>query len=61
MPAGPLPGWITPEVIAERCAVWQPFYEEELTNDEVVGLLLNVGTSVPNPSEKADEEAIDGQ
>ncbi|HEX8524850.1 MAG TPA: hypothetical protein VF669_21540 [Tepidisphaeraceae bacterium] len=44
MSAGPLPGWITPEVIAETRAVWQPFYEEALTNDAIVALLLNVGT-----------------
>jgi hypothetical protein len=39
MPAGALPGWITADVIAETRAVWQPFYEKELTNDEIVGLL----------------------
>lgn len=28
MPAGPLPGWITADAIAETRAVWQPFYEK---------------------------------
>jgi hypothetical protein len=61
MPVGPLPGWITADVIAETRAVWQPFYEKELTNDEVVGLLLNVGTLFRILRRRPDEEAIDSQ
>jgi len=38
-----LPGWITPAVIAETRAVWQPFYAEELTEDDVLEILLNTG------------------
>ena len=61
MPTGPLPGWITADVIAETRAVWQPFYEKELTNDEVVGLLLNVGTLFRILRRRPDEAAIDDQ
>ena len=61
MPTGLLPGWITADVIAETRAVWQPFYEKELTNDEIVGLLLNVGTLFRILRRRPDEEAIDGQ
>ncbi len=49
------------EVIAETRAVWQPFYEKELTNDEVVGLLLNVGTLFRILRRRSDEETIDSQ
>jgi hypothetical protein len=61
MPAGPLPGWITADVIAETRAVWQPFYEKELTNDEIVDLLLNVGTLFRILRRRPDEETIDSQ
>ncbi len=61
MSAGPLPGWITADVIAETRAVWQPFYEKELTNDEAVGLLLNVGTLFRILRRRPDEEANDAQ
>ncbi len=61
MQSGPLPGWITASVIAETRAVWQPFYEKELTNDEIVGLLLNVGTLFRILRRKPDEETINAQ
>ncbi len=38
----PLPGWITRAVIARTRAVYEPLYERPLTDDEVIGLLLNV-------------------
>jgi hypothetical protein len=56
MPAEPLPGWITAGVIEETRAVWQPFYKEELTNEEIVGLLLNVGTLFRILRRKSHEE-----
>lgn len=42
-PPTPLPGWITPDVIAETRTVWQPYYDEDLTEEQVVALLLPVG------------------
>ena len=39
----PLPGWITPAVIERTRAVWEPLYKSTLSDDEVVGLLLNIG------------------
>ena len=44
--------------IATR-AVWQPYYGEELTDDEVVGLLLNVGTLFRILRRRPDEEPSD--
>ena len=41
--SGPLPGWITPELIAETRAVWQPYFTEELTDEQAVALLIPVG------------------
>jgi hypothetical protein len=72
MSTGPLPGWITPTVIAETRAVFQPFYEDqELTDDEIVRLLLNVGTlfrilrrtpdETDQHADEADEQATDEQ
>ena len=38
------PAWITPELMAETRGVFQPLYpKEDLTDDEIVGLLQNVG------------------
>jgi hypothetical protein len=39
----PLPGWITPELIVETRAAWQPYYEEDLTDEQAVALLIPVG------------------
>jgi hypothetical protein len=37
------PGWITPELIRETIATWQPFYPDSITPDEAVIILANVG------------------
>ena len=42
-PPKALPGWITPELIAETRAVWQPYYKEDLTDEQAVALLIPVG------------------
>jgi hypothetical protein len=42
-PPTPLPGWITPELIAETRTVWRPYYPEDLTDEQAVALLLPVG------------------
>ena len=67
MPNGPLPGWITPAGIAETRAVRQPFYQDqELTDDEMMRFLLNVGTlfrilrRTPDETDQHADEA-DGQ
>lgn len=41
--SGVAPGWITPALIAETRAVWQPYYKQELTNEQAVALLIPVG------------------
>ena len=38
---GRLP-WITDELIEQTIDVWQPYYEEELTEEDAVEILRNV-------------------
>ena len=40
-PSSSLPAWITPELIADTRAVWEPIYCRPLTNDEIIEILLN--------------------
>ncbi len=42
VPAGS-PDWITPELIEATIRVWQPYYEEVLTPEEAVTMILSVG------------------
>jgi hypothetical protein len=42
-PHGLSPSWISPELMAETRAVWQPYYEKELTEQDLLALLLPVG------------------
>jgi hypothetical protein len=42
VPAGS-PDWITPELIETTIRVWQPYYEEVLTPEEAVTMILTVG------------------
>jgi hypothetical protein len=42
VPAGS-PDWITPELIEATIRVWQPYYEEVLTPEEAVTMILTVG------------------
>jgi hypothetical protein len=42
-PPTPLPGWITPDVIADTCSVFEPLYGHPLADDDVTEILLNVG------------------
>lgn len=41
IPAG-APPWVTEEDIAETIWVWQPFYEQPLTEDDALEILVNV-------------------
>ena len=42
VPAG-APDWITPELVEATIRVWQPYYEEVLTPEEAVTMILTVG------------------
>ena len=42
LPAG-APDWITAELIEATIRVWQPYYEEVLTPEEAVTMILTVG------------------
>lgn len=41
--ADDLPSWISAELVEETAAVWQPFVEHELTAEDAITILLNVG------------------
>jgi hypothetical protein len=42
VPAGS-PHWITPELVEATIRTWQPYYEEVLTPEEAVTMILTVG------------------
>ncbi len=37
------PAWITPPLIRETLATWQPFYRDSMTVDDAVTILKSVG------------------
>ena len=45
MPPG-APSWITPELITDTLETWQPFYERDLTIDDALEILTNVGNLI---------------
>lgn len=53
-----IPAWITPELIAETRTAWQPYFPEDLTDEQAVCLLIPVGVlyEVLFPGEADDEE-----
>ena len=53
---GAIPPWVTPELLALTREAWQPYYpEQELTQDDLLGLLLPVGVLYELLSSKGDE------
>ncbi len=42
VPAG-APDWITPELVEATIRVWQPYYQEVLTPEEAVTMIIDVG------------------
>jgi len=49
-----LPVWITAELIDETRAVWQPKYNQPLTDSEVIEILLNVASLLDAIGESND-------
>ncbi len=45
VPSG-APRWVTPELVADTVETWQPYYDQPLTGEEAVGILLSVGELV---------------
>ena len=37
------PAWVTAELIEHTIRVWQPYYEGQLTPDEALAIIINVG------------------
>ncbi len=42
VPAG-APDWITTELVEATIRVWQPYYQEVLTPEEAVTMIIDVG------------------
>ena len=40
------PRWVTPELIADTIATWQPYYSDPLTAEDAVQILLSVARLV---------------
>jgi hypothetical protein len=37
------PTWITRELVEDTLRVWQPYYQDPLTTEDAVSILVNVG------------------
>ncbi len=57
VPAG-APAWITPELLEQTLAVWQPYYDKTLTADDALGMILDVASLFAVLSEGDRREAI---
>jgi hypothetical protein len=42
-PSDPLPTWITPALIERTRAVWQPYVDHILSDDEAIEMIKTVG------------------
>ena len=40
---GDAPPWITEDLVAHTARVWQSYYDEPLTREDAVEILINVG------------------
>lgn len=49
-----LPNWITDELLETTRLVWQPYYSEELSRDELGKLCLAVGQLLQVLNQKPD-------
>ena len=52
------PEWITPELIRETIATWQPFYSDSLTPEDAVTMLTSVGRLFAVLSRGLSHEAL---
>jgi hypothetical protein len=50
------PAWVTADLIAETIRVWQPGYNEPITADEALGILLRVGQLFSDVNSVSKEE-----
>ena len=37
------PSWVTPELVSDTTRVWQPYYDQPLTEEDAIEILRNVG------------------
>ncbi len=42
LPAG-TPGWITEELVQNTLETWQPYYQEELIEEDAIAMIMSVG------------------
>lgn len=38
----PVPEWVTPQLLAQTLRVWQPYYDEPLTEADALAIVCNV-------------------
>ena len=42
LPVG-TPGWITEELVQNTLETWQPYYQEELIEEDAIAMIMSVG------------------
>ncbi len=57
VPAG-APSWITADLIARTIQVWQPFYENPLTIDDALAMIMNVAVLFEKLAGERHHEAV---
>jgi hypothetical protein len=55
VPAG-APRWVTSEIIADTLQVWQRYYDENLTADDALAIIGNVGRLYDTLRRLSDEK-----
>jgi len=57
VPAG-APSWITADLIARTIQVWQPFYENPLTTEDALEMIMNVAVLFENLAGERHHETV---
>ena len=50
------PRWVTPELLADTLRVWQHYYDEDLTTNDALAIIGNVGRLYDTLRRHSDEE-----
>ncbi|MEO0529014.1 MAG: hypothetical protein AAF266_00405 [Planctomycetota bacterium] len=53
-----LPAWVREDLIAETLEVWQPYYEERLTEVDAIEILLAASHLFSDPEDGDDETVL---
>ena len=60
VPAG-TPAWITPELLEQTIATWQPYYQQPLTVEGALEILIDVGRLFTVLEDPRHEKALSKQ